>query len=152
MLFDPGGALTSSLQLSAEPQPTSDSPQFQTERFVVAPLTPPKARELIGVLLQDPLLAGQVPWLEERTKDGALREAFLLQLQCVAGAAKVWGIIDRARRMLIGAVLARNEVASIDIEVLCASQFWNQGVADEAGKPVAEWLEDEAQSRPLMTH
>jgi len=34
-----------------------------------------------------------------------------------------------------------SSVCGIDLEVLCSSQFWNQGVADEAGSPVAEWLE-----------
>ena len=116
-------------------------PLFNTERFIVAPLTPAKARELLAVLLQDERLAGQVPWMQERSKDGALREAFLLELQCTAGATQAWGIVERARSMLIGTVLARRTVHGIDVEVLCASQFWNQGVADEAGEPVADWLE-----------
>lgn len=127
-----------SAELDKSPPPP---PLFNTERFIVAPLTPAKARELLGVLLQDERLAGQVPWMQERSKDGALREAFLLELQCNAGATQAWGIVERARGMLMGTVLARRTVEGIDVEVLCASQFWNQGVADEAGEPVADWLE-----------
>lgn len=51
-------------------------------------------------------------------------------------------VCERARSMFIGAVIARDAIEGIDLEVLCASQFWDQGVADEAGVPVAEWLED----------
>lgn len=115
---------------------------FETERFTVALLDPPKARELLGVLLQDELLAAELPWLEEKTRDGALKEAFLFELEYNAGAVKAWGIIERTQGTFVGAVIARNNVEGIDLEVLCASQFWNQGVADEAGTPVAEWLED----------
>lgn len=121
------------------------SPLFNTERFIVAPLTPAKARELLGELLQDEHLAWQVPWMHERSKDGALREAFLLELQCASGATQAWGIVERARSFLMGAVLARHTVGGIDLEVLCASQFWNQGVADEVGAPVADWLEEHTQ-------
>jgi RimJ/RimL family protein N-acetyltransferase len=117
-------------------------PTFNTERFVVAPLTPTKVRELVGVLLQDGNLAQQISWMPDKTADGALREAFLLELQCTAGVTKAWGIVERARAMLVGTVLARQTISGLDLEVLCASQFWNQGIADEAGVPVAEWLED----------
>lgn len=94
------------------------------------------------MLLQDERLAEQLPWMQDRSADGALREAFLLELQCAAGTTKVWGIVERARGMFIGAVIAKDSIEGIDLEVLCASQFWNQGIADEAGLPVAEWLED----------
>jgi len=117
-------------------------PTFNTERFVVTPLTPSKLRELAQVLLKDERLAEQLPWMQERTADGAAREAFLLELQCAAGTIKAWGIVERARAMLIGAVLARVTLGGIDLEVLCASQFWNHGVSDEVGEPVASWLED----------
>jgi RimJ/RimL family protein N-acetyltransferase len=129
-----------------------DAPAFHTERFIVAPLTPAKLRELAGVLLQDEPLAGQVPWLQEKTADGALREAFLLELQCAAGATCAWGIVDRARAMLVGAVLARQSLAGIELEVLCASRFWNQGIADEAGEPVAAWLEDNVEAQLVVSH
>jgi RimJ/RimL family protein N-acetyltransferase len=128
------------------------SQNFDTERFVVAPLTPTKVRELLGVLLQDERLAEQLPWMQDKSADGALREAFLLELQCTTGTTKVWGIVERARGMFIGAVVARNTVGGIDLEVLCASQFWNQGVADEAGLPVAEWLEDNTEVTLLAPH
>jgi len=119
-----------------------EAPSFDTERFVVVPLTPPKLRELMQVLLADTRLANQLPWLEDKSADGIRREAFLLELQCAARTATSWGIVERARVMFIGAVLARQSLEGIDLEVLCASQFWNQGVADEVCEPVAEWLED----------
>jgi RimJ/RimL family protein N-acetyltransferase len=118
------------------------SPTFDTERFIIAPLVPTKVRELFAVLFQDEQLAGQLPWMEDKSADGALSEAFLLELQCAGGTAQAWGIVERARGMFIGAVVVRDSVYGIDLEVLCASQFWNQGVADEAGPPVAEWLEN----------
>lgn len=117
-------------------------PRFDTERFIVAPLSPPKLRALAGVLLRDEALAAQLPWMPEPGADAAEREAFLLEMECAAGTTKAWGIVERARAMLVGAVLARQSLEGIDLEVLCASQFWHQGVADEAGMPVAEWLED----------
>jgi len=115
---------------------------FNTDRFTISPLSPPKARELTAILLQDEVLASRVPWMEDKSADGAHREAFLLEMQAAAGTAKVWGIVERARRMMVGAVLARPTVSGFDLEVLCASQFWDQGIADEVGAPVAEWLED----------
>lgn len=127
-------------------------PLFNTERFIVAPLTPAKAGELLGVLLQDERLAAQVPWMQERSRDGALREAFLLELQCTSGAIQAWGIVERARGSLIGTVLARRTVGGIDLEVLCASQFWNQGIADEVGEPVADWLEAHTQVLLAAVH
>lgn len=133
-------------------QATKDLPTFDTERFVVAPLTPQKARELLTVLLQDEKLAAQLPWLEEKTKDGALKEAFLLELQCAAGTTQAWGIVERARAMLVGTVLARQTLSGLDLEVLCASQFWDQGIADEVGEPVAEWLEDNAEVELVTEH
>jgi hypothetical protein len=138
-----------SAELGNYPQ---SSPIFNTERFIVAPLTPIKARELLGVLLQDEMLAKQLPWMQDKSADAALREAFLLELQCAAGTTKAWGIVERARKMLIGAVLARETVGGIDLEVLCASQCWNQGVADEAGVPVAEWLEDNTEVTLVAPH
>lgn len=138
---------------SAEVGPLDqDAPLFNTERFIIAPLTPAKIRQLAGVLLQDEKLAEQLPWMQEKTRDGALREAFLLELQCAAGTTKAWGIVERARRMLIGTVLARYTVSGLDLEVLCASQFWNQGVADEVADPVAEWLEDNTEVQLVVSH
>ena len=119
-----------------------DAPSFDTERFVVVPLAPPKVRELMQVLLSDTMLADQLPWVEDSSADGIRREAFLIELECVARSIKGWGIVERARARFIGAVLARQSLEGIDLEVLCASQFWNQGVADEVCEPVAEWLEE----------
>jgi hypothetical protein len=122
--------------------PRQALPAFNTERFVVTPLAPQKLGEVAQVLLKDERLAAQLPWMEEKSADGANKEAFLLELQCASGTTKAWGIVERARAMFIGTVLARQTLAGIDLEVLCASQFWNQGVADEVGEPVAAWLED----------
>ncbi|CAM4018759.1 GNAT family N-acetyltransferase [Paracidovorax anthurii] len=119
-----------------------DLPRFDTGRFMVIPLAPGKARELLTVLLGDEKLAAQLPWMKEKTADGARREAFLIELQCGAELTAVWGIVSRDRGAYIGAVVARNTLDSMDVEVLCASKFWGQGVADEAGWPVAEWLEE----------
>jgi RimJ/RimL family protein N-acetyltransferase len=141
----------SAVQLALGPFP-QDAPTLHTERFLIAPLTPAKLRELAGVLLQDEQLAAQIPWLQEKTADGALREAFLLELQCAAGATFAWGIVDRERVMMVGAVLARQSLTGIELEVLCPSQFWNQGIADEAGEPVAEWLEDNVEAQLVVPH
>jgi hypothetical protein len=127
-------------------------PTFNTDRFVVVPLAPPKLRELAGVLLKDQRLAEQLPWMREKSADGAEKEAFLLELQCASGTTKAWGIVERARAILIGAVLARQALGGIDLEVLCASQFWNQGVADEVGAPVATWLEDSVDVQIDVAH
>jgi hypothetical protein len=92
-------------------------PSFETGRFIVAPLSPGEARNLPAVLLQDDALASRVQWLAEKSKDGALRQ-----------------------RIQIGAIIARNSLEGIDVEVLVASQFWDDDVADETGEPVVEWL------------
>ena len=127
-------------------------PTFHTEQFVVIPLTPAKLRELARVLLKGERLAEQLPWMQEKSADGAEKEAFLLELQCASGTTKAWGIVERARAMFIGAVLARQTLVGIDVEVLCASQYWNQGVADEVGEPVAAWLEDSTDVRMDVAH
>jgi len=117
-------------------------PIFHTPRFVVAPLKPAEVRDLVQVLLQDERLAAQLPWMRDKTLDGATREAFLLEMQCAAGTVEAWGIVERARTMLVGSALARHALSGIEIEILCASQLWDQGIADEVFEPVAEWLED----------
>ena len=60
-------------------------PAFQTERFDVVPLNPSQARQLVEVLLQDDRLVEYVTWMEDKSRDGARREAFLLEMQCAAG-------------------------------------------------------------------
>lgn len=121
----------------------SHRPQiFETERLTVVSLSPSDARTLLTVLLQDEALASQLPWMNDKSQDGALQHAFGIDLQCAAGQAKVWSIIERERRMQIGAIVARDSLEGLDVEVLVASQFWGQGVADEAGEPVMEWLAD----------
>ena len=131
---------------------TQEAPVLNTERFIVVPLGPAKIRELALVLLQDDRLAEQLPWMQEKTADGAAKEAFLLEMQCAAGATRAWGIVERAGAMLVGAVLARQTIGGIDLEVLCASPFWNQGIADEVIGPVAEWLEDSTEVQIVPLH
>jgi RimJ/RimL family protein N-acetyltransferase len=127
-------------------------PRFDTQRFIVAPLAPQELRQLAQVLLADEQLAARVPWMREKNADGVAQEAFLLALQCTAGTTQAWGIVERTRSMLIGAVLARQSVAGFDLEVLCAPAFWHQGVADEAAAPVAEWLADAADAEIEAFH
>ena len=141
--------MTDDIRFTERPR---DLPRFDTERFVVVPLAPPELRALAGVLLRDEKLAAQLPWMAQKSADAAEREAFLLELHCTAGSTKAWGIVERARAMPIGAVLARQSLEGIDLEVLCASAFWNQGVADEAGDPVAQWLEENAEIEIGVAH
>lgn len=83
-----------------------------------------------------------MPGMVDKSADGACREAFLLELEATAGSVKGWGILQRGRGMQVGMVLARQSMSGIDVEVLCPSEFWDQGVSDEVGPPLAEWLED----------
>jgi hypothetical protein len=115
--------------------------RFETERFTIAPISAFEARSLLAVLLQDELLASRVDWMEEKSQNGAMQQAFGIELMCSADKAKVWTIIERSSRMQIGAVLARYSVAGIDVEVLVASQFWDCDVTDEVAPPVVDWLE-----------
>lgn len=120
----------------------SKLPTFQTERFEVVPLNPDQARSLVEELLQDESLAEYVSWMQDKSRDGARREAFLLQMQCAAGTTLAWGIVERDSAAFIGALLAKPTIEGLDLEVLCASAMWHQGVADEAAVPVAEWIEE----------
>jgi len=121
------------------------SPQIDTLRFLLKPLAPPKLRELATVLLRDAALVEQLDWVQDRTESGACREAFLLELQATAGSVRAWGIVDRDSQVFVGAVLARQCIDGIELEVLCASAFWGHGICDEVGYPVAEWVEDNTQ-------
>jgi RimJ/RimL family protein N-acetyltransferase len=114
---------------------------FCTETFVVGPINPAELRELAGVLLQDEHLAAQLDWMKDKSKDGALREAFLLELQCAAGNVRAWRIAERSRGEVIGAVVVRDEVGGLDVELLCDSTSWNDAVADEVVEPLVAWLE-----------
>ena len=115
-------------------------PTFQTERFEVVPLNPPQARELVEGLLQDRRLAEYVAWLEDKSPDGVRREALLLEMQCAAGTTLAWGLVERDSSLFIGALLARPTIEGLDLEVLCASVLWDQGVTEETADPVADWL------------
>jgi hypothetical protein len=126
-------------------------PAFETERFLVVPLSPGEVRKLVEILLQDEMLAARVPWLEEKSRDGALRAAFGLELESAAGRVKTWGIVARERRMQVGLVVARNSLEGIDVEVLVASQFWDEGIADEAADPVLDWLSENSEEIPDLS-
>jgi hypothetical protein len=115
--------------------------RFETERFIVMALSGFEARNLLAVLLQDEALALRIDWMKDKSRDGALREAFGIELQCNAGQAWVWTIIERARRMQIGAVVAGHSLEGLDVEVLVASQFWDKDVSEEVAPPVVEWLQ-----------
>lgn len=134
------------MNANADQQPLCFGPSpiaqvFETDRFLVVALSGFDARNLLSVLLQDEALAARVDWMKDRSRDGVLQEAFGIELQCNAGQAKVWSIVNRARRMQIGAVMARHSLEGLDVDVLVASQFWDQDVSDEAAAPVMEWLE-----------
>jgi hypothetical protein len=115
---------------------------FETDRFLVVELSGFDARNLLAVLLQDEALASRVDWLKDKSRDGALQEAFGVELQCNASQAKVWSIVNRAGRIQIGAVMVRHSLEGLDVDVLVASRFWDQDVSDEAAAPVMEWLEN----------
>lgn len=126
------------------PLPTLDmqaGATFRTPSFIVSPILPPRLRELAGELLQDEQLAAQVDWMADKSKDGALREAFLLELQCHAGHVRAWEIVLRDDASSIGAVLVRDEVGGLDVELLCHSTSWQETVADEVVEPLVAWLE-----------
>jgi hypothetical protein len=120
----------------------SKLPTFDTERFLIVPLNPAQVRELAEGLLQDERLAEYVTWMEDKSRDGALREAFLLEMQCAAGTTLAWGIVERESSLFIGALLARPSIEGLDLEVLCTPDLWHQGVAEEAAGPAADWLEE----------
>jgi hypothetical protein len=130
-------------------------PRFETDRFTVAPLSPSEGRKLAEVLLQDEALAARVPWLTEKTRDGALQQAYGIELQAAARRIQVWGIVARELRMQIGAIISRNSLEGIDVEVLVASRFWDDGVVEEASEPVMDWLDDHSdvlQNFPISVH
>lgn len=83
--------------------------------------------------------------MTDKTRDGAFREAYGIELQTAAGQIKVWGIIARELQMPIGAIIGRNSIEGIDVEVLVASPFWEQEVVEEVSDPVMDWLEDNSE-------
>jgi hypothetical protein len=143
------------MKASANQQPScfghpSTLQVFETARFIVAELSGSDARRLLAVLLQDEALAARIDGMKDKSQDGALREAFGIELECNAGQAKAWSIVERARRMPIGAIVARYSIEGLDVEVLVASQFWDQDVSEEAAPPVVEWLQQNITEVNLM--
>lgn len=134
---------------------TSDRPCFETDRFIVVLLSPSDSRRLMEFLLQDKLLAARIPWLSDKTREGALDEAFGIGLQAAAGLVRVWSIISRERQIQIGAMLVRKSREGLDIEALVASRYWDHDVVDEASEPLMDWLEENAgiiESIPRVLH
>lgn len=129
---------------------------FQTDRFMVIQLSPSEGRMLAETLLQDEVLAAHVPWLVEKTRDDALLQAYGIERQAAAGQLKMWGIVTKGLHTQIGAIIAKNSLEGIDVEVLVLSQYHDRGVVEEAGIPVLEWLDDNAedllQSPPMLIH
>jgi len=128
------------------------SKKFETERFVVVPLTGAQARRLLGVLLQDEMLAARVDWLGDKSLDGIEKEAFRIELLCNAGQLNVWSIVERARKLQIGAVLTTFSLEGLDLDILVASQLWDQDVSSEVAEPVAQWLEKVASNFDLARY
>ncbi|HVW50433.1 MAG TPA: hypothetical protein VHC91_08495 [Trinickia sp.] len=126
--------------------------KFETERFVVVPLTGAQAKRLLCVLLQDEMLASRVDWLRDKSFDGVEKEAFRIELLCNAGQVNVWSIVERARKLQIGAVLTTFSLDGLDLEILVASQFWDQDVSSEVADPVAQWLENVASNFDLAQY
>ncbi|WP_151636106.1 GNAT family N-acetyltransferase [Noviherbaspirillum aerium] len=120
----------------------NERPRFETDRFTVVLLSPTEARKLAEFLLQDERLGARVPWLTDKSQDGALREAYGIGLQAAAGVIRVWGIIMRERQLQIGAMIVKNSLDGIDVDALVAPQYWDQDVIEEAAEPLMEWLED----------
>ncbi len=130
----------------------AQSKKFETERFVVVPLTGAQAKRLLCVLLQDEMLASQVDWLPEKSLHAVEKEAFRIELLCNAGQVNVWSIVERARKLQIGAVMTRLSLEGLDLEILVASQFWDQDVSSEVAEPVAQWLEKVASNVDLARY
>ena len=130
----------------------AQSKKFETERFVVVPLTGAQAKRLLCVLLQDEQLASRVDWMKDKSRDGAEKEAFRIELLCNAGQLNVWSIVERARQMQIGAVLAAFSLEGIDLEILVASQLWDQEVSSEVAEPVTQWLEQSMSNVDLQRY
>ncbi|MGF6851266.1 GNAT family N-acetyltransferase [Paraburkholderia sp. CI3] len=130
----------------------SKVPAFETERFRILPLNPGQARQLVEELLQDARLAEYVSWMADKSRDGAHREAFLLQMQCAAGTVLVWGIVERGNDKFIGALLARPTIEGLDLEVLCQPSMWEQKVTEEAAFPVAEWIQDHCEVQTVKAN
>lgn len=120
----------------------AQSKKFETERFIVVPLTGAQAKRLLCVLLQDEMLASQVDWLQDKSLDGVEKEAFRIEVLCNAGQINVWSIVERARKMQIGAVMSTFSLDGLEVDILVASQFWDQDVSSEVADPVAQWLEN----------
>jgi len=119
-----------------------DAPTLSTGRFIVMPLAPPMLGQLVELLLQDEALARGLAWMEDKSHDGAHQEARILECQYLRGNVMVRGIVEHARSLFVGIVVARQAVHGIELEVLCDSMFANQGIADEVRTPVSEWLND----------
>lgn len=116
-------------------------PSFSTERFLLTPLEPALARQLVEVLLQDDALAEQVPWLQGKTPEEARQLAAEMEAGAEQGVCRIWSIMVRAEEKVVGALVARNSLAGIDVEVLVDSECEMDDLVDETCDPVMAWLD-----------
>lgn len=130
----------------------AQSKKFETERFIVVPLSGAQAKRLLCVLLQDEMLASRVDWLHDKSLDGVEKEAFRIELLCNTGQVNVWSIVEQARKLQIGAVMSSFSIDGLDLDILVASQFWDREVSSEVAEPVAQWLERVASNFDLARY
>lgn len=118
---------------------------FETDRFTVTLLSPVEGRELSFTLLQDEALVAQLPWVTKKTPGWAAEEASRIEQDAASGLLKIWGIAGKEQGNEVGAIIARNTLEGIDVEVLVLSQFWGDEVGEETGEPVLNWLEENSE-------
>jgi len=121
-------------------------PTFATPRFALAPLEPSIARKLVEYLLLDDELASKLPWMTDRTPEGARLIGEQMEAAAERGLCKMWSIRVREDEMVIGMLIARNGGNGIDLEVLVEAAHEETDLMDEVTCPVTEWLELNAES------
>jgi len=121
-----------------------DRPSFETARLLLLPLKAEHARQLVRSLLDEPRLAAIVPWMKDRSPNGATHEAFRIELECNVGRMGVWAVVERRSQVLAGALLASASLTGTQLEVLLAPEFWDLGYSKEAQEPMIAWLVEES--------
>ncbi|GIZ52074.1 GNAT family N-acetyltransferase [Noviherbaspirillum aridicola] len=115
---------------------------FETARFALYPLAPIVARQLAEYLLRDESLVAKVPALRDRPPEDAIQLARRIEADGERGACRMWGIMTREDKTLIGMVITRNTTAGFDLELLVSSKHDVYDPTDEVCDPVLEWLDD----------
>lgn len=133
-----------------------DMTTFETERFRVVLLPSREGRRVAENFLQEKNILEQLPWLNEKIWDAAMRETYGLSLHAPREEIMVWEIMALRLETIVGTILARNAGGKMDVEVLVGdSQYWNNGVADEVSPCVVEWMEensDMTEHLPIQMH